>query len=92
VIRVIEELCTGCGLCVSECPQDTIRLAFGRAWIDQRRCTSCYTCVEICPQGAIREEVQVSVEEVRAFVDGLSDKADGVMKRIDGLTRKDGAR
>ena len=92
MIRVIEELCTGCGLCVTECSQDAIRLAFGRARIDQRRCISCYTCVEICPQGAIRDEVQVSMEEVRALVDGLSAKADAVMKRIDGLTRKDGAR
>jgi len=91
VIRIIEELCTGCGLCVAQCPQDAIGLAFGKAWIDQGRCTSCYRCIEVCPQAAIREEVRVSLEEVKAYVSDLHDKANSIMKRIEGLTQKDGA-
>ncbi len=91
LIRVIEELCMGCGLCVAQCPQDAIGLAFGKAWINQGRCTSCSTCIEVCPQGAIREEVRVSLEEVKAYVNGLHGKANSIMRRIDGLTQKDGA-
>ena len=90
VIRVIEEFCTGCSLCVAQCPQDAIGLVFGKAWIDQGRCTSCYGCIEVCPQVAIREEVRVSLEEVKAYVNDLNDKANSIMKRIDGLTQKDG--
>jgi len=54
------------------------------------RCTSCYRCIEVCPQGAIREEIKVSVEEIRAVVNGVHDRAKSIMSRIDGLTQKDG--
>ena len=91
VIRVIEELCTGCGLCVAHCPKGAIGLAFGKAWIDQRRCTSCSRCIEVCPQAAIREEVRVSLEEVKVYVNDLHDKANSIMKRIEGLSQRDGA-
>ncbi len=49
-----------------------------------------YRCIEVCPQGAIREEVKVSVEEIRAVVNGVHDRAKFIMSRIDGLTQKDG--
>ena len=91
MIRVIPEFCMGCSLCVAQCPRDAIRLVFGKAWIDQRRCTSCYECIEVCPQGAIREEVRVSVEEVRAVVNSVHDRAKSIMSRIDGITQKDGS-
>jgi ferredoxin len=91
VIRVIEEFCRGCGLCVVECPHDAIWLVFGKAWIGQERCTSCSRCIEVCPQEAIYEEVRISLEEVKAFVHSLCGKANSIMSRIDGLTRKDGA-
>ena len=91
MIRVIPEFCTGCGVCVAQCPQDALWLAFGKAWIDQAKCTSCNRCIEVCPQGAIREEVSVSAEEVRAIVNSLHDRAKSIMGRIDGLTQKDGS-
>lgn len=47
------------------------------------------TCMESFPYGPIREDGQVLLEEVRAFVDGISAEADVVMKGIDGLTRND---
>lgn len=91
MIRVFPEFCMGCNLCVAQCPHDAIRVAFGKAWIDQRRCTLCNRCIEACPQGAIREEVRVSVEEIRAVVNSVHDRAKSTMSRIDGLMRKDGA-
>ena len=90
VIRVLQEYCVGCGLCADQCSQDAVRVAFGKAWIDQRRCTSCKHCIEVCPQGAIREELRMSLEEVKAFVHSLHGKANSIMSRIDGLTSKDG--
>ncbi len=91
MIRVIPEFCMGCSLCVAQCPHDAIRVAFGKAWIDQRRCTSCNNCIGVCPQGAIREEVRVSVEEIRAVVNSVHDRAKSIMSRIDGITQKDGS-
>ncbi len=44
--------CTGCGLCVSKCPQNNIRLEAGRpVWTDE--CIHCMACICNCPTEAI---------------------------------------
>ena len=45
--------CTGCGDCVSVCPNDAIIIQNGVAAIDQAICAGCCTCVDACPEGAI---------------------------------------
>jgi NAD-dependent dihydropyrimidine dehydrogenase PreA subunit len=45
--------CTGCGLCVEECPTGAIHLSDGLAILDQATCTQCQACVDVCPVGAI---------------------------------------
>ena len=61
--------CTGCGRCLSVCPQKAVRLCTseGRAWAetDRNLCIACGLCVEICPSEA-REIAgkNMSVEEV----------------------------
>ena len=59
MIEEIKETCTGCGICVSSCPMDVIRLektgkkkkAVIRYRLD---CMSCFNCEFDCPvQGTI---------------------------------------
>lgn len=46
--------CTGCGLCVDECPSEAISLdEDGISTIDEDKCTECGACVDICPCVAI---------------------------------------
>ena len=45
--------CTGCGKCLSVCPQSCIDLSRMPAVIDQNRCLHCGNCVPVCPAGAI---------------------------------------
>ena len=58
-VRNIDEgLCTGCGICVDQCPMDVFRLVpcgeKSRAVIQYLRdCQSCALCEEECPEGAI---------------------------------------
>lgn len=54
MIEVIEELCTGCAMCVPVCPEGAI-LGFGLVQINDR-CTECLTCLEFCPLGALKEK------------------------------------
>jgi NAD-dependent dihydropyrimidine dehydrogenase PreA subunit len=53
-MRVIRELCKGCGDCVAACPNQAIRLSDGKAFIDQEICSSCQICAEVCPTGALQ--------------------------------------
>lgn len=57
--RVEEEICVGCGGCLSgydgesSCPTGAIRIENGRARIDQDRCVECGQCSDLCALGAI---------------------------------------
>jgi len=49
---IISEECTGCGVCVGECPIQVI--SEGTPYvIDASACTDCGVCEGICPVGAI---------------------------------------
>jgi len=52
-VRHTVERCTGCGVCVDECPVLAITLVRHVARVDAARCTGCGQCVEACPSGAI---------------------------------------
>jgi electron transfer flavoprotein alpha subunit len=47
-VRVIEERCTGCGLCVPVCPVEALESP-GQIKLDEKKCTDCLLCVDYCP-------------------------------------------
>ncbi len=49
--------CTGCGTCISVCPQKCIDLSGAAAVIDQRHCLHCGRCAEVCPRQAIEKRL-----------------------------------
>jgi len=51
-IEIIEEKCTGCGLCVKTCPYDGIELVDGIARL-KAACNLCGTCADACNFEAI---------------------------------------
>ncbi len=55
VLPIVDEECTGCGMCVGACEPRAITLSgqHGIAVIDGERCTRCTACVDSCPEGAI---------------------------------------
>jgi len=55
-IRINEEKCTGCGLCVSVCKDFSLTIASGKASVSNTAvfgCIGCGHCMAICPEGAI---------------------------------------
>ena len=53
--HVINDDCTACGTCISECSVEAI--AEGDIYtIDPAKCTDCGDCVDVCPTEAIKAE------------------------------------
>jgi ferredoxin len=51
--EVDPELCTGCGICVTICPMEAIKLVDDISKIKHKRCIGCGNCVVKCPVDAI---------------------------------------
>lgn len=75
ILRVNQDYCAGCGLCMEECPSDAIHMEDGWAVIDLKKCTGCQTCVDVCPNDAIQviyeqqpEKAALSSQGVRSPV------------------------
>ena len=53
-LAIVPERCTGCGLCLRECPVGAVSGEKKQPHsIDAALCTRCRTCYEICPEGAV---------------------------------------
>jgi len=52
----INDDCTNCTACVSECPVDAIAGADSKHSIDAEKCIDCGVCVDSCPVDAISGE------------------------------------
>ncbi len=48
-----QEKCTGCGLCLAVCPDQTLSLLHGKAIVSGDRCMACGHCRAVCPAEAI---------------------------------------
>jgi len=51
--EIDEEMCTGCGLCVDECPTGVISLEGTIARVTDEYCMNCDHCAAVCPENAI---------------------------------------
>jgi ferredoxin len=57
VIKIDEELCNGCGLCVPSCAEGAIQIINGKAkLVSDKYCDGLGACLGECPQGALSFE------------------------------------
>jgi NAD-dependent dihydropyrimidine dehydrogenase PreA subunit len=63
IIRIDENLCNGCGLCIPECPEGALQIIDGKArLVKESLCDGLGACIGHCPQGAITIEEKEAEE------------------------------
>jgi ferredoxin len=63
IIRIDEEKCDGCGLCIPACPEGALQIVEGKAKLAKENfCDGLGACLGECPQGALTIEEKI-VEE-----------------------------
>jgi ferredoxin len=69
IVHIDEELCTGCGACVSPCAEGAIQIIDGKARVKREElCDGAGFCLGVCPEGALRIEVRDAPEFDEAAV------------------------
>ena len=67
-IEIKKNLCTGCGLCMTVCPTETLTLVGGKAVVSESASISCGHCEAVCPEGAIRvRDIDPEMSRYRTF-------------------------
>ena len=83
--------CTGCGICVRECPVNAISIKEGKAEINMEKCIRCGKCHDICPQGAVRHdsekiplEIEDNIKEIKKLMENFKTKEEkkGFLERM----------
>jgi len=60
-----QDMCTGCRLCIRECPVSAIKLnTDGFPEIDEAECVRCGRCHDVCPRDAVRHDSERIPQEV----------------------------
>ena len=55
IIDIDEQKCTGCGLCMPDCPEGALQIIDGKArLVSDLFCDGLGACIGTCPEGAIR--------------------------------------
>jgi Fe-S-cluster-containing hydrogenase component 2 len=55
IIKIDEELCDGCGLCVPDCAEGSLIIVDGKAkLVEDKLCDGLGACLGACPQGALQ--------------------------------------
>ncbi len=66
-IKIINENCKGCSLCVKACPFDALKLVDRIAVVDAGKCTNCNACIAKCHFNAIEAAPEAEAVDLSAY-------------------------
>ena len=82
IIKIDEEKCNGCGLCIPNCPEGALQIIDGKArLISDLFCDGLGACIGYCPQGAITiEEREAEEYNERKVMENIVKQGKNVIK------------
>lgn len=82
IIKIDEEKCNGCGLCIPNCPEGALQIIDGKArLISDLFCDGLGACIGYCPEGAITiEERQAEEYNERKVMENIVKQGKNVIK------------
>jgi len=82
IIKIDEEKCNGCGLCIPNCPEGALQIIDGKArLISDLFCDGLGACIGHCPQGAITiEERRAKPYDEKKVMENIIKQGENVIK------------
>ena len=73
IVRIDEEKCNGCGLCIPNCPEGALQIIDGKArLVSEIFCDGLGACIGTCPRGAITvEEIEAQPYDERKAMENI---------------------
>jgi ferredoxin len=81
IITIDEEKCTGCGMCIPNCPEGALQIIDGKArLVSDLSCDGLGACLGHCPEGAITvEKREAAPYDERAVIKNIIRQGDNVI-------------
>jgi len=83
MIRIDEEKCDGCGLCIPACPEGALQIIDGKArLVKESFCDGLGACMGDCPQGALTiEEKEVDEYDEEGVIAHIKEKSPELLEK-----------
>lgn len=83
IIKIDEEKCDGCGLCIPSCPEGALQIVDGKAkLVKEEFCDGLGACLGECPQGALTvEEREVEEYDEEGVIGHLKEQSPELLEK-----------
>lgn len=89
IIKIDEEKCNGCGLCITNCPEGALQIVDGKAkLVSEIYCDGLGACIGHCPLGAItiEEREREEYDEVKVMENIVKQGDDTILEHLKHLS------